>query len=669
MGNKRFYPGNAGKKGMADSIYAMMMENTKIQQKERKAEKAEAEMASAEETPVPAAEKKQYAPTSLILYRHYVTYQGAFSIWPAEGADVDDCFSKTILHVMRWLRMRLKGAIPDEDSKEAKILQQLDVDYPDPENSRDFHIEQVGEMEAKVLLDINTLYRKDWNDWTFRLLEPDNNNDRSDVQGRTFVTNVLVKKEADSVTLGVKVTCRESKNNQEEASVYRPGFVKSINEDGTMIVGEYGLSKEYAFTEGICIVNGKSNQECEKLYAQMIDSPRRQMPVVFIPENYYEANKEPVEFMTRSILGFGHVVVVQNGVSKLFANCMNNQEYINQMTAQKILVHRSNHVFAKDAETLYFDTAEEDVLKRVGASVKKEPKRKQFTYDGHAFYTEAKREYQTAELEKRDMDSHYAALYASECERREKLEKDYNEVQTDRNNLESAKQALEQKAASQEATIRQIHGDNERKAVKIVTLNEEIRELQEKLKDKPQQTVNQEEMDAFYNKMYQPLLHCPQKGPNIKEDFTRWIEEYYSEYLIVHPKARKALKDDDRPIDWNQLCRIIHYIAGYTIHMNEGGTTRDENIARSYDPCSDHWTVENVSSGKAGALDMFPEDYQMDISQFDSGKRAVYADKHVGVGKGRDAGAVRVYFYYDAEIQKSIIGSMPLHLRTVKDPT
>ena len=34
MGNKRFYPGNAGKKGMADSIYAMMMENTKIQQKE-----------------------------------------------------------------------------------------------------------------------------------------------------------------------------------------------------------------------------------------------------------------------------------------------------------------------------------------------------------------------------------------------------------------------------------------------------------------------------------------------------------------------------------------------------------------------------------------------------------------------------------------------------------
>lgn len=70
MGNKRFYPGNAGKKGMADSIYAMMMENTKIQQKERKAEKAEAETASAEETPVPAAEKKQYAPTSLILYRH-----------------------------------------------------------------------------------------------------------------------------------------------------------------------------------------------------------------------------------------------------------------------------------------------------------------------------------------------------------------------------------------------------------------------------------------------------------------------------------------------------------------------------------------------------------------------------------------------------------------------
>lgn len=59
MGNKRFYPGNAGKKGMADSIYAMMMENTKIQQKERNAEKAEAEMASAEETPGEAGEGLQ----------------------------------------------------------------------------------------------------------------------------------------------------------------------------------------------------------------------------------------------------------------------------------------------------------------------------------------------------------------------------------------------------------------------------------------------------------------------------------------------------------------------------------------------------------------------------------------------------------------------------------
>lgn len=79
----------------------------------------------------------------------------------------------------------------------------------------------------------------------------------------------------------------------------------------------------------------------------------------------------------------------------------------------------------------------------------------------------------------------------------------------------------------------------------------------------------------------------------------RWLprrkrrEKLEKDYNEVQTDRNNLEKDDDRPIDWNQLCRIIHYIAGYTIHMNEGGTT----------------------------------------------------------------------------IQKSIIGSMPLHLRTVKDPT
>ena len=58
----------------------------------------------------------------------------------------------------------------------------------------------------------------------------------------------------------------------------------------------------------------------------------------------------------------------------------------------------------------------------------------------------------------------------------------------------------------------------------------------------------------------------------------------------------------------------------------------------------------------------YPDDYTIDISAVNPNKKDVLMDKHISIGKGMDAGSVRIYLYYDSETGKSIIGHVYGHL-------
>lgn len=94
------------------SIHDLMMTNTVLPGTSSvldkiKQEKMNVKTESAPEKTEAKPEKKPYPVTKLVLYRHYTTYQGIFSIWPKEGTTLEDCYSKTILYVMKWFRSRL----------------------------------------------------------------------------------------------------------------------------------------------------------------------------------------------------------------------------------------------------------------------------------------------------------------------------------------------------------------------------------------------------------------------------------------------------------------------------------------------------------------------------------------------------------------------------------
>ena len=99
---------NNVKMPVATSVFDRIMEekiNAKVEIAPRKENSMDVNTDS--ELEEQKAEKKPHPVTKLVLYRHYTTYQGVFSVWPKDGTTMEDCFSKAILYVMKWFRSRL----------------------------------------------------------------------------------------------------------------------------------------------------------------------------------------------------------------------------------------------------------------------------------------------------------------------------------------------------------------------------------------------------------------------------------------------------------------------------------------------------------------------------------------------------------------------------------
>ena len=208
--------------------------------------------------------------------------------------------------------------------------------------------------------------------------EPDNGKDEKRVEGRSFTTEIMVYQCDHSVALGIRLSCREPKNNEEDAAVFRPGFVRDLFYDGDFIIGEFGLKPEYAFGLKPVFINGKSGDACERLVKELVSSDCRQMPVIFIPEEVYLTNEEEIDSKTRSLLGFAHIVVWQNTCRKLFVQVLNNEEFADVAEEGQIIFYRTNYLQEYPSE--YFETESEDVFEKIKVVAQREPLRKNTDY-------------------------------------------------------------------------------------------------------------------------------------------------------------------------------------------------------------------------------------------------------------------------------------------------
>ena len=130
-------------------------------------------------------------------------------------------------------------------------------DYPDPADFSNFNIENVSNIYGLDFIEFETAYLKDEAAWVVNLIEPDNDNEGKNINGRTFTTELFVYKLKASVALGIKVSCREPEDNTDDADVYRLGFVRELHNDEDILISEFGIDPVYSFPKNPFIINGK----------------------------------------------------------------------------------------------------------------------------------------------------------------------------------------------------------------------------------------------------------------------------------------------------------------------------------------------------------------------------------------------------------------------------
>lgn len=478
------------------------------------------------------------------------------------------------------------------------------------------------------------------------------------MQGRTFKTEISVYLERESVVVGIRESCRELETNTEDASGFRPAFVRELFKDPQFIIGEQGIDTEYCFSEKPVIVNGKSREKCEKLYNELIVSKDRQMPVLFIPGDYYHEHTEEVNRKTESMLGFCHVVVLENTYRKLFEQIMNNEEFVEVVEDGQLIYYRTT--IKQEYSADYYSGDVEDIMLQINDVAHREPIRKRMDFSKFPFEPSVE-----DLMTRNDDDERVLAEEKRRVSELKELRQELGDVKRDNDRLQKQNDKLERDNRQYEKDLGKIYSDMDRYEIDIKDREKQIRNLTEEIQRLEAKDIQKDKIINGYareeKERVTPLLHLPsQKGEVIS-----WIREWYSENIIVHTRAEKSFNSDNRNIDLHKFCMMIHYLAGYTRYRNDGGQTINPHAAREYDPEESSIVVDPVSSGQ-GAIEMHKDSYTISIPTVDGGKENVILDLHLKAGKGGDANMIRIYFYYSPELKKSIIGYMPGHLETRK---
>lgn len=589
--------------------------------------------------------------TKLAFFKQYYTYQAFLEIHPINELSIDDCFSKVILYIMRWFKNRLGEEAFDIYSD----ISFLKEDYPDPEDYIKFNLDKSNNINGFSFIDFETAYINNKTAWLVSLTEPDNGNERSDIYGRTFSTELFVYKQDISIALGIRESCREPESNTIDASGYRPGFVRDMFFDNDLVISEYGIDKKYAFSLKPIILNGKSGEACEELYSKLICSDNRQMPIVFVPETYYKDNSSEVDKKRQSLLGFAHVVVIEGSSAKLFYNIMKSEELMEISNEGQLIFYRTTN--QQDYTSDYYESDTENLLEEIKTKAQKEPCRKRFDFKGFVFkpsWWELDKG-KESNLDEEELSNAYEKEISNLIIQMDDLRRDNDVLQRKNDSLESENKKLDKSQSKLLGDICRYRDENDKLKDQIDLNKNEIRKLEGiRLQDEyiRKGLLNSEK------ERYLPIINIPSISKDIKDNIIIWIKKYYSETIELHPNAIKSLKSDNRNIDWHRLCMMIHYLSGYTKYRIEGGNSINASAAREYDPEEAGYKAEPVSSG-LGSTEFHKDKYTISYD----GKEVVM-DMHIKYGKGRDINMIRIYFYYDSILKKSIIGYLPDHLPT-----
>jgi len=599
-------------------------------------------------------------PTPILSRKPYVTFQGCYRVKVREGSDIsiEDAFSKCILYVVEWIKERV-----DYD-KPRSGLHFLN-DYPPFAEYKSFY-KEVFEKEdciynkSEEKYDIGIFASRKEKAWTIRIEEPDNGKEDDKYPARLFITDVGIKLKDDNVYIAGRVICNDTENMKSEATAWRPVWVRAILGDEELMMFEGGVTEDTFHINGEPIFfNSKSSTDSDDLF-NLINAKNRQLPIILCPYLEDGEFRNKMIHLAGSTSGVAYVFIEdkeKKDYTKLYINYGFNGGDIIRDKMVCILPDKCN----EDERILVFDVNEdgEQGLRNITTTftVRRDgrTKKPKYNYGEVLFYKELKTVY-IEDIE----DAVDLELIESLQREIEELKAEKNETKSDKEidkiekRLEKRTEALE-KAKEQSKKRRKLLKE---KGEVISDLKKQIRKLEkennklmESLED--ERETNDIKIDEKEERIGSAIKEWDEAFPQKKEEVIAWLEEKYSDTVLIHKDAKRAYDaraTQDLPI--SDFCDAFGFLDCYARVRSGKLSPKFYDVVRQ--ETRFEVTPHNCKAEYAP--------YYISVNEDRFRDNNLLCDLHIKRGSNNNS-MFRIYFAYVPELEKVVVGSMPDHLR------
>ena len=612
----------------------------------------------------------------LMNFIEYNTFQGFYKITSADKEQgLDRVFNKCILIITEWVKSRIE-LNNHYDKAEINFL----YEYPEPDSllapgydvfaEEDFHLKR-----AKKQFDIAILAIKEFGEWTIRIREPNNQEEKGHLDW-LFTTDVALKLEGDHVFLAVRTKCKESHSHGEKATPFRVKFLRDIFEDESLIISEGSiLSHDYPMNLSRMAIERSGNARKDDYeFLKVVKDPGRQIPVIFCPslcDEENEKDKYRISKLAWHMSGEAYVVIDEqnNGYKDLFKDRMTDLLKQIGITPNDALEKiKTNYLYLNplsesdtykwfpiDPAIEAFEEMTDECKKTIKAEIKvvedtvaerllgmNDRDKADIDYGVTMFYSELWSEYinnsdDTKRLEEalaaqKDAEQRLKELTESQEEnvsaKVDEVLKEYTDQleQGFEKKMQSEKARFEEQLRKKESRISELSANLDESGKKIAELGEELR-----------QSYNYS-LDNYKLKYFLRFKSKNYKNGNL----TDWVTENMGDLIEVHRAAEDSYKSWGYP---NEDVVRDAFILLYAEEMLRAGQMTEDQFKCIHE--------DDTMSG-----------FGIDKSGNDGKKRMIGKTElkyHVTYSAHTPV-MFRIYYYRDKEKGKIVIGYLEQHL-------
>lgn len=629
-----------------------------------------------------------YKTTKIVNKRRFPTYQlHARTI--NESLPPEKVLIICVLETFAWLRGRLSqyDSIPDE------------LCLPEPEEYENFDLGMLRSFQLALGFTLDVVYSEKNGLWAFCLSEddmganPGTPQERKPVLGRNFETYISYRIAAKYVEIGFQTICSEPEDTKEICEVFRPSVVKALYRNKNI-----GLRHILNITDSsIAITSSKEMQRIK----EAVNDPHRELPIVIItqPAAIEKLPELPdIELPNATDLLYG----MPAGPDRFSATLKLNTERMgikiisplrteDETSATNMTVERdippnmivpdtvdADRIATSAASFAFVCKASDDMFGMIRSNFFQDLEKG----DILILYKDANDIFRFSDLSGKIEETECAIRYGlSLYPMRRNI--DWGDIlfTYDARIMEYHNRRLEELTSQEEnsllkAEVEELHKKLKNLEGQTRDANSSVFELRRQSK---QITALQQELERKISaismleksvsdlkntarrmlpslEFYKEKSRAAARFPVSKDDNARWIETDFADTIFLHSNAISSLKKYPRTVNMSVLCDGIFFLHGYGLYRQSRIT--DDKFRLYAEEFG--WQVQGC--GKE-ALNMFQDDYSVPM---EDGRRQLGYHIKYGVSPQH---WIRIYFYYDEQIQRVVIGYMPDHLPTISDKT